>query len=548
MASFLQQLRLLMWKNCLSVWRQPVWSLALIIWPLIIFIILAITRSKYPPEKQSACYVAPRNLPSTGFFPFLQTLLCDADSSCKNRSLQPQTRMMFSKGLNWSPEDANWMASFPLNREFFDKLGIGGGRSAEQRSSLNLLTQLADMHHIWTTMINADFQSLANITSIIDTLNHSVLIEQDVVNEMLVSADFLKKVLCNYTLPYVKKTGNSAVDFMGDSYMTFCLSNGPFLEACLYTMNQMFTRVVREYPVEVLNTSVLVMGVIAELQNKSVVWETLLDLPYLFLPGSLDEKVQLGIKLLENLNSILQIVQSGYPQANIPVTYLTPTINETIHFLQYIRYWPGKDVNISLQNVLSGQPHVSTSKEQGLLDTVVFPLDKALLLVDFNAFSSYVCMGLNGTGAPTEDSLNSLCANNGLLPVFKRIDRNKVAEQLFLVWSREVSRLDVCFAVLRVNNLLSLFLPGSEHITSTLTTAGTVLSDWLLAVTDSVLLSMNQTTREITFVDMTTAVLHTLREIPGWPSVQRALGVGVGIMEFVTDLLKTQTDSLAQFN
>ncbi|XP_041120774.1 uncharacterized protein abca12 isoform X2 [Polyodon spathula] len=544
MASFLQQLRLLLWKNWLSVWRHPVWSLALIIWPLIIFIILAITRSKFPPEKQSACYVAPRNLPSAGFFPFLQTLLCDADCSCKNKSLLPQTKMMFSERLNWSPEDANWMASFPLNGEFFDKLGIGGGRSAEQRSSLDLLTQLASMHHIWTTMTNADFQSLANVTSIINTLNQTVQVEQDGVNEMLVSADFLKKVLCNYTLPYVKKTGNSTVDFMGDSYMTFCLSNVPFLEACLYTVNQLFTRFMMENSVEVLKTSMIVLGVIKDFQNKSVVWEMLLDLPYLFLPGSLDEKVQLGIKLLENMNSILQIVQSGYPQANIPVKYVTPTIDEAIHVLQYILHWPGRGVNISLQNVLSGQPDISTSKEQALLDTVVVPLDKALLLVDFSAFNSYICVGLNGSGAPTEDSLNSLCANNGLLPVFKRIDRNKVAEQIFLVWSRGVSRSDVRFAVLSVNNLLSLFLPGSEHITSTLTTAGTVFNDWVLAITDSVLLSMNQTTREITFVDLTTAVLHTLREIPGWPYVQRALGVGVGIMEFVTDLLKTQTDIL----
>ncbi|MGH0132559.1 UNVERIFIED_CONTAM: hypothetical protein FKN15_067945 [Acipenser sinensis] len=86
-------------------------------------------------------------------------------------------------------------------------------------------------------------------------------------------------------------------------------------------------------------------------------------------------------------------------------------------------------VNISLQDVLGGQPRVSTSKEQALLDTVVVPLDKALLLVDFNAFSSYICVGLNGSGTPTKDSLNSLCANNGLQPVFERIDRNKVAEQ-----------------------------------------------------------------------------------------------------------------------
>ncbi|KPP71578.1 hypothetical protein Z043_109487 [Scleropages formosus] len=50
MASFLHQLRLLLWKNALSAYRQPVWSLALVIWPLVIFIILAVTRSQFPPQ------------------------------------------------------------------------------------------------------------------------------------------------------------------------------------------------------------------------------------------------------------------------------------------------------------------------------------------------------------------------------------------------------------------------------------------------------------------------------------------------------------------
>lgn len=31
-------------------------------------------------------YVGPRNLPSTGFFPFLQTLMCNTDSNCHNKS------------------------------------------------------------------------------------------------------------------------------------------------------------------------------------------------------------------------------------------------------------------------------------------------------------------------------------------------------------------------------------------------------------------------------------------------------------------------------
>uniref|UniRef100_A0A8C4TS80 ATP binding cassette subfamily A member 12 n=1 Tax=Falco tinnunculus TaxID=100819 RepID=A0A8C4TS80_FALTI len=63
--------------------RWLVWSFILISWPVVVFIILAIIRLKFPPEPQPNCYLAPRNLPSAGFFPFLQTVLCDSDARCK---------------------------------------------------------------------------------------------------------------------------------------------------------------------------------------------------------------------------------------------------------------------------------------------------------------------------------------------------------------------------------------------------------------------------------------------------------------------------------
>ncbi|XP_043381517.1 glucosylceramide transporter ABCA12 [Chelonia mydas] len=90
MASLFQHLRILLWKNWLSVKRQPLWSFTLISWPLIVFIILAIVRIRFPPEPQPNCYLAPRNLPSAGFFPFLQTLLCDSDAKCKDAPYTPE--------------------------------------------------------------------------------------------------------------------------------------------------------------------------------------------------------------------------------------------------------------------------------------------------------------------------------------------------------------------------------------------------------------------------------------------------------------------------
>ncbi|ERE85388.1 ATP-binding cassette sub-family A member 12-like protein [Cricetulus griseus] len=99
MASQFHQLRILVWKNWLGVKRQPLWTLVLILWPVIIFIILAITRTKFPPTAKPTCYLAPRNLPSAGFFPFLQTLLCDTDSKCKDTPYGPRD-LLRRKGID----------------------------------------------------------------------------------------------------------------------------------------------------------------------------------------------------------------------------------------------------------------------------------------------------------------------------------------------------------------------------------------------------------------------------------------------------------------
>ncbi|KAJ8396358.1 hypothetical protein AAFF_G00019350 [Aldrovandia affinis] len=106
MASFFKQLRLLLWKNFLGVIRQPAWSVALLVWPLVIFIILAITRSQFPPKLRQTCYVAPRNLPSAGFFPFLQTLMCNTDSTCSNKSHLLRVRSGNPLRTSWNSQDA----------------------------------------------------------------------------------------------------------------------------------------------------------------------------------------------------------------------------------------------------------------------------------------------------------------------------------------------------------------------------------------------------------------------------------------------------------
>uniref|UniRef100_A0A8C7RBN7 ATP-binding cassette, sub-family A (ABC1), member 12 n=1 Tax=Oncorhynchus mykiss TaxID=8022 RepID=A0A8C7RBN7_ONCMY len=143
MAGFFQQLRLLLWKNALGVIRQPGWTVALLVWPLVIFIILAITRSQFPPKMKDSCYVAPRNLPSTGFFPFLQTLMCNTDSSCHN------TTHLFSKSptkntrASWTEHDAKSSEWLSLRGLLLSVCVLDAGLSGCGSLSLSLSLSLS---------------------------------------------------------------------------------------------------------------------------------------------------------------------------------------------------------------------------------------------------------------------------------------------------------------------------------------------------------------------------------------------------------------------
>ncbi|XP_073095223.1 ATP-binding cassette sub-family A member 13 [Manis javanica] len=80
------QFRALVWKNWLCRLRHPVLSLAEFFWPCILFMILTVLRFQEPPRHRDNCYLQARDLPSRGVFPFVQGLLCNSGSRCRNRS------------------------------------------------------------------------------------------------------------------------------------------------------------------------------------------------------------------------------------------------------------------------------------------------------------------------------------------------------------------------------------------------------------------------------------------------------------------------------
>uniref|UniRef100_M3Z391 ATP binding cassette subfamily A member 13 n=1 Tax=Mustela putorius furo TaxID=9669 RepID=M3Z391_MUSPF len=74
------------WKSQECSKRKKVLSLAEFFWPCILFMILTVLRFQEPPRHRDNCFLQARDLPSRGVFPFVQALLCNTGSACRNKS------------------------------------------------------------------------------------------------------------------------------------------------------------------------------------------------------------------------------------------------------------------------------------------------------------------------------------------------------------------------------------------------------------------------------------------------------------------------------
>ncbi|KAH7966489.1 hypothetical protein HPB49_016839 [Dermacentor silvarum] len=80
------QLKLVLWKNIVLRLRQPVILALELLWPLTIFLLVLLLRKVVPPVSQETCYYNARALPSAGGLPLLQSLICNVDNKCLNKS------------------------------------------------------------------------------------------------------------------------------------------------------------------------------------------------------------------------------------------------------------------------------------------------------------------------------------------------------------------------------------------------------------------------------------------------------------------------------
>ncbi|WKX91016.1 hypothetical protein Q1695_009675 [Nippostrongylus brasiliensis] len=88
MIGFWRQMRLLLWKGALVKSRQKFWLCVELLVPLMLFIILALVRTRDFNENASQCHYDSKGFPSAGILPFLHSFLCSFGNDCR---LSPST-------------------------------------------------------------------------------------------------------------------------------------------------------------------------------------------------------------------------------------------------------------------------------------------------------------------------------------------------------------------------------------------------------------------------------------------------------------------------
>uniref|UniRef100_A0A8C4U0U6 ATP binding cassette subfamily A member 12 n=1 Tax=Falco tinnunculus TaxID=100819 RepID=A0A8C4U0U6_FALTI len=299
MAALSQHLRILLWKNWLSVKRQPVWSFILISWPVVVFIILAIIRLKFPPEPQPNCYLAPRNLPSAGFFPFLQTVLCDSDARCK--------------GTPYTPEDLlprlNDISSLRLRQRSSSHVAKDNHPSpwsAEVPKSRNTSLAFGDLvSHGEKPLRN--ISSPFNLTSSINMFNKIFSFGKS--QTKYSTAANLKVILCEVLSRYIAHPNLTEEKMAANIHHTFCFTDSSLLESFTQEFRSQVSQVQHnpQYQAAFVNEIVSFLMLISQVQNDTSLWHLLLLAPDVFQNSM---HLQDVIDLLQNPSSVMLVAQN----------------------------------------------------------------------------------------------------------------------------------------------------------------------------------------------------------------------------------------------
>uniref|UniRef100_F6YMW2 ABC transporter domain-containing protein n=1 Tax=Ornithorhynchus anatinus TaxID=9258 RepID=F6YMW2_ORNAN len=184
------QFKALFWKNWLCRLRQPVLSVSEFLWPCMLFLILTVVRFEETPRYRDNCYLQPRDLPSQGLFLFVQSLLCNTGSRCKNSSYTgPQNHFRYqpvqgpsmmggdlaflkemqdlAQGVSATMEKALTLRKLWMEESKWSSSSHGSIFSQEDLSKteeiISVLENLHDQPYIWNLLHSLSEQQTKNI-------------------------------------------------------------------------------------------------------------------------------------------------------------------------------------------------------------------------------------------------------------------------------------------------------------------------------------------------------------------------------------------------
>uniref|UniRef100_A0A0D9R9Z8 ATP binding cassette subfamily A member 12 n=1 Tax=Chlorocebus sabaeus TaxID=60711 RepID=A0A0D9R9Z8_CHLSB len=273
----------------------------LFFWPGFIFSPLYF----FPPALslyRPVCYLAPRNLPSTGFFPFLQTLLCDTDSKCKDTPYGPQD-LLRRKGIDAALFKDSEILRKSSNLDKDSNLSFQSTQVPERRHA-SLATVFpspsSDLESPGTYTFNGS-QVLARI------LGLEKLLKQNSTSEDI------RRELCDSYPGYIVDDAFSWTFLGRNIFNKFCLSNMTLLESSLQELNKQFSQLSSDPNNQkiVFQEIVRVLSFFSQVQEQKAVWQLLSSFPNVFQN---DTSLSNLFDVLRKANSVLLVVQKVYPR------------------------------------------------------------------------------------------------------------------------------------------------------------------------------------------------------------------------------------------
>ncbi|XP_048796564.1 ATP-binding cassette sub-family A member 13 [Lagopus muta] len=172
MGHAVRQFKALFWKNWLCRVRQPVLFLSEILWPCMLFLILAAIRFQEPPKHKENCYLEARDLPSRGLYPFVRSLFCNVGSRCRNTSYSTQKyNRLRSSGVE-SGSESFAGPDLAFMKEI-QELAKGFTETTEKTMALEKLWEESSKFsglHNGTTFLTMDLNEAEEIISKIENL------------------------------------------------------------------------------------------------------------------------------------------------------------------------------------------------------------------------------------------------------------------------------------------------------------------------------------------------------------------------------------------